>query len=115
MLLKNEISFGTKCLSLAADLRDECLRLREEARDRRRSDEEEKRKEKEKEERRKLREMSAPDLPPQRGGSSGPVGEGKRRKTRRKTEPAEKSEVAETGTRSKVNFSCSVQWSIRSG
>ena len=55
MLLKNEVCFARKCLSLAADLRDECLRLRDDAKDRRISELEEKKKEKEKRERKMLK------------------------------------------------------------
>ena len=68
MLLKNEISFGRRCLSSAADLRDECLRLRDNARDRRKNEEEERKRDREKEERKKLKELSTPDVPLTTGG-----------------------------------------------
>ena len=61
MLLKNEISKGEKYLSLASDLRDECEKLRDKARDERKEEERRKKMEKEKEERRQLKALSAPD------------------------------------------------------
>ena len=62
MLLKNEICKGEKYLSLASDLRDECEKLRDKARDERKEEERRKKMEKEKEERRQLKALSAPDI-----------------------------------------------------
>ena len=94
MLLKNEISFGRKCLSLAVDLRDECLRLRDDARDRRKAEEEEKRKEKEKEEKRKIKALMTPDMPDAMwSGTGGGVGSGSSANTtvKKKTKKAKKA------------------------
>ena len=88
MLLKNEICFGQKCLSLAADLRDECLRLRDNAKERRKSEKEEKKKEKEKEERRILKALSAPELSLTTGLTVGGSGKKKIRKKKELVESA---------------------------